>query len=64
MNRHGGLTEKGKHGRLPGWARRCSEVVQLCEVNSGFRDSVMKATDPRFKRVLISKAREVIRKTV
>ena len=61
MNRHGGLTEKGKHGGLPGWAERCPEVVQLCGVNSRFRDSVMSATDPRFKRVLIIEARRVIR---
>lgn len=74
MNRHGGLTDKGKHtvnrqrlvtGKmtddLPGWAVRCSEVVQLCKVNIGFRNSVMSATDPKFKRVLIQKARAVVR---
>ena len=61
MNRHGGLTETGKHGGLPGWAVRCPEVVQLCERHSEFRDNVMKATDPVYKRVLIQKARNIIR---
>ena len=59
---------KPKHGNdfdsssLPGWARRCSEVVQLCRINMEFKRNVEGARDPRYKRILIREAREVSRK--
>ena len=46
---------------LPRWARRCREVVSLCCVNMEFRRNVVNATDPRYKRILIQKARQVVR---
>ena len=58
---------KPDHGRvfspekLPGWAQRCPEVVTLCESNSQFKRNVLNATDPRYKRVLIQKARQIVR---
>ena len=49
-------------GILPGWARRCREVVKLCEINREFLRNVLCARDPRYKRILIQKAREICRK--
>ena len=46
---------------LPGWARRRREVVSLCCINTQFRQNVISATDPRYKRILIQKARQVCR---
>ena len=55
---------KPSHGELPGWARRCPEVVQLCQVNMEFRRNVLTATHPVYKRVLIQKARSVVREVM
>ena len=49
---------------LPGWARCCREVVELCELNSDFRRNVEGATDPVYKRVLIQQARLVVREVI
>ena len=35
---------------LPGWARRCREVVQLCRINMEFKRNVETARDPVYKR--------------
>ena len=51
----------GASSPLPGWAQRCPEVVTLCESNSQFKRNVLNATDPRYKRVLIQKARQIVR---
>ena len=48
-------------GTLPGWARRCGEVVQLCRINMEFRRNVLNATDSKYKRILIQRAREICR---
>ena len=45
-----------------GGARRCREVVKLCEINREFLRNVLCARDPRYKRILIQKAREICRK--
>ena len=47
---------------LPGWARRCQDVVTVCESNSMFRRNVMGATDPRYKQILVQEARIICRK--
>ena len=48
---------------LPIWALSCREVVSLCCVNMEFRRNVVNATDPRYKRILIQKARQICRGT-
>ena len=58
---------EGNHGNdfdsssLPGWARRCREVVQLCRINMEFKRNVETARDPVYKRILIKRARSVCR---
>ena len=49
---------------LPAWAQRCPEVVKLCEIDMEFRRNVLNATDPRYKRILIQKARQTVRNSV
>ena len=46
---------------LPGWARRCREVVMLCDCNPEFRRNVEGARDPVYKRILVQRARSVCR---
>ena len=66
MKQFHGQVFRPDHGQpvgsgLPGWARRCPEVKSLCEIDAAFRNCVITATDPVYKRVLIQKARSVIR---
>ena len=66
MRKHTEIT-KPTHGNdfdsssLPGWARRCREVVQLCRINMEFKRNVETARDPVYKRILIKRARSVCR---
>ena len=46
---------------LPRWARRCPEVVMLCDCNPEFKRNVESATEAVYKRFLVKRAREIVR---